>query len=123
MVVNPFTGRTVFIDIFVFPRAPGNRRINAHVPVRFCIDIPPVWGFGAFIPAWAGIHFPAGQRAVPFAPAAARAVALVYHPVPGLADKGSILINCNFIRDRLWLAPVGVKVDKRPDVSLMMNHK
>lgn len=70
-VIYPFAGCAVFINFFVFPRAPGNRGIKARIPVRLCIDAPPVWGFGAFIPARTVIHFVAGQRAAPFAPAAA----------------------------------------------------
>ncbi len=62
------------------------------------------------------IHFVTGQRVAPFTPAAARTAASVYHSVTGLADRGSILINYNFIRDRLWPAPAGVKIDKRLDV-------
>lgn len=107
-VIHPFAGCAVIIDFFVFPRAPGNRRVKAHVPSRFRIDTPPVWGFGAFILAWAGIHFLAGQWAAPFTPATAWTVTPVYHPVTGLADRGSIFINCNFIRDGLWPAAVGV---------------
>ena len=41
-VVYPFTGCAVFINFFIFPRAPGNRGIKAHIPVRLCIDAPPV---------------------------------------------------------------------------------
>ena len=113
-VVHPFAGCAVFINFFVFPRTPGNWRVKAHVPVRFRIDTPPVWGFGAFILAWAGTHFLAGQWAAPFTPAAAWTVTPVYHPVTSLADRGFILINCNFIRDGFRPAPVGVKVHKRP---------
>ena len=115
-VVYPFTGCAVFINFFIFPRAPGNRGIKARIPVRFCIDAPPVWGFGAFIPARTVIHFAAGQRAAPFAPAAAGAIAPVYHPVASLADGRSILIDNHFIWNGFWHAAVGIQVDKRPDV-------
>lgn len=115
-VVYPFTGCAVFINFFIFPRAPGNRGIKARIPVRFCIDAPPVWGFGAFIPARAGIHFAAGQRTAPFAPAAAGAISPVYHPVASLADGRSILIDNHFIWNGFWHAAVGIQVDKRPDV-------
>ena len=70
-VIYPFAGCAVFINFFIFPRAPGNRGIKARIPVRFCIDAPPVRGLGTFVTAGAGIHFVAGQRAAPFAPAAA----------------------------------------------------
>ena len=115
-VVYTFAGCAVFINFFIFPRAPGNRGIKARIPVRFCIDAPPVWGFGAFIPARAGIHFAAGQRTAPFAPAAAGAIAPVYHPVASLADGRSILIDNHFIWNGFWHAAVGIQVDKRPDV-------
>lgn len=115
-VVHPFAGCAVFINFFVFPRTPGNWRVKPYIPVRFCIDTPPVWGLGALPFAWAGTHFLAGQWAAPFTPAAAGTVTPVYHPVTSLADRGPILINCNFIRDGFWPAPVGVKVDKRPDI-------
>lgn len=114
-VVYTFAGCAVFINFFIFPCPSGNRRIKAHVPFRFCIDAPPVWGFGAFIPARTVIHFAAGQRAAPFAPAAAGAIAPVYHPVTGLADGRSILIDYNFIRNGFWHAAAGIQVDKRPD--------
>lgn len=114
-VVYPFTGCAVFINFFIFPRAPGNRGIKAHIPVGFCIDAPPVWGFGTFIPARAGIYFAAGQRAAPFAPAAAGAIAPVYHPVAGLADGRSILIDNHFTWNGFWHAAAGMQVDKRPD--------
>ena len=42
-VVYPFAGCAVFIYFFVFPRAPGNGRVKARVPVRFCVDAPPIW--------------------------------------------------------------------------------
>ena len=115
-VVYLFTGCAVFINFFIFPRAPGNRGIKARIPVRFCIDAPPVWGFGAFIPARTGIHFAAGQRTAPFAPAAAGAIAPVYHPVAGLADGRSILIDHNFIWNGIWHAADGIQIGKRPDV-------
>ena len=67
-----------------------------------------IWGFGAFIPARTIIHFVAGQRAAPFAPAAAGTVTPVYHPVTGLADGRSILIDYNFIWNGPWPAPAGV---------------
>lgn len=70
-VVYPFAGCAVFIYFFIFPRTPGNGWVKARVPAGFCIDAPPVWGFGAFIPARAGVHFMTGQPAAPFAPAAA----------------------------------------------------
>lgn len=107
-VVYPFAGCAVFINFFVFPCAPGNWRVKAHVPVRFRIDTPPVWGLGALILAWAGIHFPAYFWTTPFTPAAARTVTPVYHPVAGLADGGSILVDCNFVRDGFWPATIVV---------------
>ena len=107
-VVYPFAGCAVFIDFFIFPCSSGNRRIKAHIPFRFCIDTPSIWGFGAFIPARTIIHFVAGQRAAPFAPAAAGTVTPVYHPVTGLAYGRSILIDYNSIRNGLWHATVSV---------------
>lgn len=107
-VIYPFVGCSVFIDFYVFPCTPGNGRVKARVPAGFCVDAPPVWGFGSFIPACAGIRFIAGQRAAPFAPAAAGAVALVYNSVTGLADRGSLLINCNFTQNGFWPATVDV---------------
>ena len=115
-VVYPFAGCAVFIDFFVFPRAPGNWRIKAGIPGWLGIDAAPIWGFRAAVPAWAGIHFPADQRAAPLATAAASAVAPVYHPVSGLADRGSVVIDFNFIRNGLWPAAAGVQVNKRPDI-------
>ena len=44
-VIYPFARCAVFIDFFVFPRAPGNGRIKARIPVRFRIDAMPIWGF------------------------------------------------------------------------------
>ncbi|KAI4446471.1 hypothetical protein C823_000989 [Eubacterium plexicaudatum ASF492] len=102
-----------FYKFFIFPCPSGNRRIKARVPFRFCIDTPSIWGFGAFIPARTVIHFAAGQRAAPFAPAAAGAIAPVYHPVTGLADGCSILIDYNFIRNGFRYAAAGIQVDKR----------
>ena len=43
-VVYPFAGCAVFIDFFVFLRAPGNRRIKAGIPCWFGIDAAPIWG-------------------------------------------------------------------------------
>lgn len=107
-VVYPFAGCAVFIDFFIFPCSSGSRRIKAHIPFRFCIDTPSIWGFGAFIPARTIIHFVAGRRAAPSAPAAAGTVTPVCHPVTGLAYGRSILIDYNSIRNGLWHAAVSV---------------
>ncbi len=46
-------------------------------------------------------HRPAGSA---ICTGSARAVAPIYHPVAGLADGRTILVNCNFIWDGFWLA-------------------
>ena len=37
-VIKPFAGSTVVVDSLIFIRTPGDRSIEADIPVRFCID-------------------------------------------------------------------------------------
>lgn len=66
--------------------------------------------------AWTGIHFLTGQQTTPLASAVDSAITSIHHPVPCLAYGGPVRINCNFIRNRLWFAVIGVQINKRPDI-------
>lgn len=121
-VVHPFAGSAVIVDFLIYVCPTGDRGIEADVPFRFCVNASTIRRGGAFFPTGAGTHFAAGERAAPFSGMFLSAVSPVDHAETGHAQRGAVLIDGDGIRDGIRAAPVGIKINKRPDIPFLTQH-
>lgn len=118
-VIYPFAGSAVIVNLLIFFRAACNGRIKTDIPFRFCVNAPAIRGRGAFFLIGAGIRFPTGKRAAPFAGMRLPAVAPVDHTQPCHAQWGAIRINGYGVRNGIRPATVCIEVDKRADAPFL----
>lgn len=118
-VIHPLTGSAVIVNFLVFWRSSWNGSVKADVPVRFCVDTAAVRRGRTFFPAGAGGCFAADKRAAPFAGMLLLTVPPVDHTETGHTQWGAVFINGDRIRDGIRAPPVGIKVNKRPDIPFL----
>ncbi len=117
-VIDPFAGSPVVVNLLIFLSASGHRGIEPDVPVWLCVDTASIGRRGTFLLAGAGVGFPAGKGAAPFAGMLLFTIAPVDHAQACHAQGSAVTVNGNGIGDGRRPAAVFIEVDEGPDLPL-----
>ncbi len=114
-VINPFAGSTVVVNFLIFIRSPWHRSIEPDVPFRFCVDTPAISRGRTIFLAGTGIHFATGKGTAPFTGMLLLTIAPVDHTETGHAQRRTVFVDRDGIRNGNRPAAVSIKVDEGTD--------